>query len=84
MRHKAGSRFWRHYDALPPEFQKLADKAFVQLKQNPSHPSLHFKKVGKYWSARVSIRHRALAIKDGDDFAWFWIGTHDEYDQLVK
>jgi hypothetical protein len=84
MRHKAGARFWSHYEVLPPEIQKAADKAFVLLKRNPSHPSLHFKKIGKYWSARVSISYRALATKDGEDFAWFWIGTHDAYDELIK
>jgi hypothetical protein len=84
MRHKANGRYWRLYAALSVDLQKQADKAFALLKSNPSHPSLHFKKVGNYWSARVSLTHRALAIKEGDDYAWFWIGGHDEYDQLIK
>lgn len=84
MRHKASRRFWEHYAALSPELQSLADKAFAQLKSNWSHPSLQFKKVGDYWSARVSISHRALAVKQGDDYVWFWIGTHDRYDELIK
>ena len=48
------------------------------------YPSLHFKKVGKLWSVRVGIDHRALAVKDGDDYIWVWIGTHDEYKRLTK
>jgi hypothetical protein len=84
MRHKATARYWRLYSALPKEIKDQADKAFSILKANPSHPSLHFKKVGRYWSARVSLTHRALALKEGQDFAWFWIGSHDEYDELIK
>jgi hypothetical protein len=33
-------RFWRHYHALPPEIQRLADKNFKLFKANPRHPSL--------------------------------------------
>jgi hypothetical protein len=84
MRHKATSRYWRLYTELPHAVQRQADKAFSLLKENPAHPSLHLKKVGLYWSARVSLTHRAVAIKDGEDFAWFWIGPHDEYDRLIK
>lgn len=48
------------------------------------HPSLHFKPAGRYWSVRVGIHFRALAIRDGDDFIWFWIGTHAEYYRLLR
>jgi hypothetical protein len=37
----------------------LADKNFRLLKTDPSHPSLHFKKLGKVWSARVGLHYRA-------------------------
>lgn len=61
----------------------MADKSFELLKENPRHPSLHFKKVGKLWSVRVGSRHRALATKDENELVWFWIGDHDEYDRLI-
>ncbi len=63
--------------------QRLADKNFALLKTDPKHPSLHFKKIGSLWSARVGLHHRALAATEGDDAIWFWIGTHSEYDRLV-
>ena len=60
-------------------------KAYQLWQDNQSHPSLHFKKVGKnLWSARVTGGYRALALKKGDDYYWFWIGTHDEYDALLN
>jgi len=30
------------------------------------------------------MSHRALAIEDGGDFLWVWIGSHDEYMRLIK
>lgn len=82
--HKATVRFWSCFDKLSPSTQKLARKNYVLLKENPKHPSLHFKKVGKFWSARVGKNYRALAIEDNDGFIWVWIGSHDHYEQLIK
>jgi hypothetical protein len=64
--------------------KKVARRNFDLLKDNPAHPSLHFKKVGKLWSARAGPHHRALAVEDGADFIWVWIGPHDEYERLIK
>ncbi len=64
-------------------YQRTAKKNFELLKKDPLHPSIHFKKVGKFWSVRVGISHRALAVEDGADFIWVWIGTHDEYERMI-
>jgi hypothetical protein len=56
MRHFVLPRFWRHYRQLPQDVQKLADKNVALLKVDPSHPSLHLKRVGKtkqLWSVLV-------------------------------
>ena len=84
MRHFAAADFWTCYDKLPKEIQVLADKNFALLKENSSHPSLHFKKVGAYWSARVSRNHRAVAIEVKLGYLWFWIGLHDEYERIIR
>jgi hypothetical protein len=68
---------------LPAEVQRLADGCYGLLRQDPRHPSLHLKKVGLFWSVRVGLHYRALAVEDGADLAWFWIGTHAEYDRLL-
>ncbi len=83
MKHLAGDSFWIGYSNLPSEIRELADKNFALLKNDPRHPSLHFKKVGKYWSVRIGSGHRALATKDKSDFRWHWIGSHEEYDRLI-
>ncbi len=84
MRHFASPEFWFHYRALPEEIQRLADKNFAILKQSPQHPSLRFKKVGVFWSSRVGLHYRALAKERSEGLVWFWIGSHEEYDQLLR
>lgn len=83
MRHFADASFWEHYDHLPANIRKLADKNFELLKQNPSHPSLHLKQVGRFWSVRVGKHYRALAVEQPEGLLWFWIGTHARYDRLI-
>ena len=84
MKHKTASSFWKCYEYLPVDIQALADKNFLLLKGNPSHPSLQFKKVGKVWSVRVGSNYRAIATQIEEGYLWIWIGTHAEYDKLLK
>jgi hypothetical protein len=83
LTHHASPDFWACYRALPAAVRELADQAYEHLKRDPRHPSLHFKKVDRYWSARVGSHHRALAVEAPDGLVWFWIGTHAEYDKLL-
>jgi hypothetical protein len=82
--HRASKQFWERYDDLPEDVRGRADKAFALLRSNPSHPSLQFKKVGAFWSARIDLACRALAIEDEGDFIWVWIGLHGEYERILK
>jgi len=83
MKYFASPSFWESYDRLPSTIQELADRCFDLLKAQPGHPSLHLKKVGRYWSVRVGRKYRALAVEVDQDLLWFWIGTHAEYDRLI-
>jgi hypothetical protein len=83
VKHYASPRFWECYEGLPAGVRELADQSFELLKSNPRHPSLHFKKIGKYRSVRVGLHHRALAVEVHDGVLWFWIGTHSDYDKLL-
>jgi len=78
------ARFWLAYDKLPPEIRRQADKQYALFESNPLHPSLYLKAVGPFWSVRISGSYRALAIRKGDVFNWFWIGPHDKYEELLK
>lgn len=82
--HHATKKFWAAYEELPDRIKRVADENFQLLKQDPFHPSLHFKKIGKYWSVRVGIQYRALGIRHEDAMIWLWIGNHAEYDRLIS
>jgi hypothetical protein len=60
---------------ITKDVRELADKDFALLRTNPRHPSLRFKKVGVYWTARVGLHYRALAKERDDGLVWFWIGS---------
>lgn len=83
MKHFASPDFWACYRELPTGVQELADRNFELLKADPLHPSLHFKRIGKYRSVRVGLHYRALAIEVPDGLLWIWIGSHADYDKLV-
>ncbi|HEX3740157.1 MAG TPA: hypothetical protein VHV29_10575 [Terriglobales bacterium] len=89
MQHHATTAFWARYNALPQEVRVRADKQFALMKDNPQHPSLQFKKLGErrgqeIWSARITLKYRALAIKRRDGYLWFWVGNHEVYDLLIS
>ena len=83
MNHFASPYFWFLLRRLPADIQELAEANFELLVENPRHPSLHFKKVGKYWSVRIGRHYRALATEVEGGFLWGWIGTHAEYDSKI-
>jgi hypothetical protein len=76
--------FWQHYDALPEEIRLRAAKQYAIFGQNPRHPSLQLKPVGEFWSIRVTAAYRAVAFREENTFTWFWIGTHSEYERLIR
>jgi len=84
MRHFTDRKFWEAYDRLPENTRFLAEKNYALLKENPRHPSLQFKKVGRLWSVRVGLGYRALATEAHDGLVWFWIGSHAEYVEKIK
>ena len=84
MNHFASSSVRSAYEALPAAVRQLADWSYELLKTDPKHPSLHVKKVGRYWSVRVGSHYRALAVDVEEGLLWFWIGSHAEYDKLIK
>ncbi len=81
-------RFKQLYRQLPPEIRKLAKQNYQLWKNNPSHPSLHFKSIHpkhlNIWSVRVGENHRALALWETETVEWIWIGNHREYEKILR
>jgi mRNA-degrading endonuclease RelE of RelBE toxin-antitoxin system len=81
------SAFRRAFSKLPKAIQRQARQAYKLFSNDPSHPSLQFKKVHPkrpIYSVRIGLGYRALGTKTGDDLVWFWIGSHSEYDRLTS
>lgn len=87
MKSSVTKAFRKRLDELPATIQEQAARAYALWRADPYHPGLQFKKVSPtqpVYSARVGIGHRALGLRDADQIVWFWIGTHAEYDELLK
>jgi hypothetical protein len=84
VNHHASPEFWAAYRRLPDNVRDLADKNFALLKLDSRHPSLHFKQIGRYYSVRIGLRYRALAVEVSDGLLWLWIGSHADYDAMLR
>jgi hypothetical protein len=79
-------RFWRLFSDLPADVQEEARRMYRLFRDNPGHPSLHFKRLegeNMIYSARIGLSYRALGIMKGSRVLWYWIGSHAQYDRLV-
>ncbi|MCY7391286.1 MAG: hypothetical protein LH647_07240 [Leptolyngbyaceae cyanobacterium CAN_BIN12] len=86
MKSRTTAQFRKQFADLPEPIQSQTRKAYRQFKQDPSHPSLRFKKVHPklpIYSARINRDYRAVGQLDEDTVIWFWVGSHAEYDLLL-
>ena len=79
--------FRKAFAGLPAHVQAAARKNYKLWKKDPFHPSLEFKKAHTrrpIHSVRVGIGWRALGIVEGEHITWFWIGSHNDYNNLLS
>ena len=84
---KATAKFWKLYRALPADIRRQAKDAYALFQGDPWYPSLHFKRVHSslpVYSVRISKDYRAVGILRAERVVWFWIGSHADYDKLLK
>jgi hypothetical protein len=80
-------RFWKRYHELPENIKKEAKKAFQQFKKNPYYPGLYFKRIHStrpIFSLRITKDYRAVGFQEEKYIIWVWIGSHSDYDSLLK
>jgi len=80
-------KFRALFALLPVAVKDQARQAYKQFKNDPSHPSLQFKRVHSakpIYSVRVNIDYRAVGLMQGHEIIWFWIGSHNTYEKLLK
>jgi len=87
MRSQVTPRFWRLFQQLPKDVQRLAIKSYELWQSNPNHPSLRYRRLeGRedLVTVRVGDHYRALGLVESRLVIWIWIGHHSEYDRLVR
>lgn len=80
-------KFWDCYRKLPQEIQKRTKEAYELFTQDHQHPGLRFKKILNdpfVYSVRVTQDYRALGVRKEKAIIWFWIGSHSDYEKLIK
>ncbi len=80
MRFEKTRQFTREFERLPDHLQEKAIAALRQFAANPSHPSLHVKKMQgtqDVWELRVSYSYRITFLRASNVVILRHIGTHD-------
>ena len=83
----ATDKFWRLYALLPLEIRKQAKTSYLQFWDDPYYTGLQCKQVRPskpIYSVRIGIDYRAVGILDYGQVTWFWIGSHAQYDKLLR
>ena len=87
MKSVTSSRFRKCLENLPSRIQTKARIAYHLWLENPYHPSLQYKQIhsiSPIYAVRVSLGYRALGILEDDTMVWFWIGSHEDYNSMIK
>ncbi len=88
MKSELSEDFIQLFNKLPDRVKKTARKNYKLWKENIYHPGLEFKKLKTkklIYSIRIGIGWRALGVKKNNDtIVWFWIGSHEEYNELTS
>jgi hypothetical protein len=80
-------QFKKCYKNLPLAIRQTAKKQYGLFLLDPYHASLHFKRVHSnqpIYSCRITKDYRTIGILNDNNIIWFWIGSHDEYEKILK
>lgn len=84
MTSRRTAEFWQLYRDLPKQTQAATRKTYQTFRENPAHPALRLERLRsdpRAWSVRITRDYRAVALRSGDNWLRFWIGTHSEFDR---
>jgi hypothetical protein len=84
---RLSSSFRKSFALLPKRVQEHAKEIFKLWQLNHYHNSLAFKsvdKASKIYSIRIGLGYRALGSVSDNEIIWFWIGSHEDYNDLLS
>ena len=86
------SQFRALFQGLPESVKELAQAAFRRFVENPNHPALRLHRLqnnskGSHrtgsWSVSITKQYRAIYVVDGDTNVWYWVGSHNDYENFT-
>lgn len=93
MKSRRNPRFHRAFRKLPTPAQDLARTAYQRFRADPYDPRLDFHDIkgtkAEVYAVDVGTHnktaYRALGVwdKKQDVIVWFWIGSHEAYNNVV-
>lgn len=95
MRSRRNQRFDRAYKKLSQPVKELAQIAYKRFRDDPFDPRLSFHDIKgtempNIYAADVGthlrVAYRALAVWDKQEniVVWFWIGSHEDYNNIIS
>ena len=72
---------------LPADVQEQVVEAYRRFLIDPTARGLRLKQIGANpptYSARVGISFRAVGAKGKNGIVWYWVGSHADYDQMLR
>ena len=84
MTSRTHRHFWTNFNRLPEQVQASARKSTGFGKGTPFTHRCNSSHCSVMSGQYESDRHRALARRSDDLVVWFWIGAHEEYNNLLQ
>ncbi|MBV6478943.1 MAG: hypothetical protein HGGPFJEG_01700 [Ignavibacteria bacterium] len=87
MESRTTERFRKCFQNLPKKIKNQARAVFKVWETKPDQKSLKFKKIHSkenIYSIRIGLNWRAVGVKNDEQMIWFWIGSHSDYNNLIK
>lgn len=89
---KRTAQFKTQFEKLPKRIQAIAAEQFKFFLEDDQHPSLSNHQLtdsrqGRHWpnsrAVSITMRYRALYVNENGINLWYWIGTHEEYNNYI-
>ena len=83
--HNMTDYYYNLHKKLPNNIKDLACNKYKQMVNNLRQAGLTKIKTNFYddvWSAPIGSHYRALAVRRGNTYHWYWTGTHEEYNRV--
>lgn len=87
--HWTTAQFRRLYSEMKHDDQARADDKFDKVLYDPKSAGIHRINQNPYkqyevYGAPAGLKQRVLGVRTGTCFIWYWIGSHEEYNKLIK